>query len=230
MTAGRRLALSVVGWVAIVAVGSTMVWTVVARAGRDVAEPGQGTLSGASVGASAGVGEPTSTALAGSSGGPSASGEPGPGGSSGTPGPDAPTGSASGGGDGSPATPPTADPTKGQPSTGSTLTPEPDPPPSDDPPPSSPAPDQAVRATWQGAAGTVVASCTGARISLVAAQPNSGWRVEVGDRGPEELSVHFELSEDEDGEDDRLSSRLLGQEVEIRAQCSRGRPSFSAGD
>ena len=102
--------------------------------------------------------------------------------------------------------------------------------PSDDPPPSSPAPDQAVRATWQGAAGTVVASCTGARISLVAAQPNSGWRVEVGDRGPEELSVHFELSEDEDGEDDRLSSRLLGQEVEIRAQCSRGRPSFSAGD
>jgi hypothetical protein len=85
------------------------------------------------------------------------------------------------------------------------------------------------RRTWQGAAGRVIASCTGATISLVAAQPNNGWRVEVGDRGPEELSVKFELTEEDEGErtSDRSVAGEVFDEVEVHAQCAGGVPSFS---
>ncbi len=78
-----------------------------------------------------------------------------------------------------------------------------------------------VRRTWQGAAGAVGASCRGATITFRGAQPNSGWRVEVGDRGPEEIEVHFSKFEGEDA----------GRgEVELKAGCIEGQPTFSTSD
>jgi hypothetical protein len=63
----------------------------------------------------------------------------------------------------------------------------------------------------------------------VAAQPSNGWRVEVENPGPRELSVKFELTEDE--EDDRIAARTVAgevfDEVEVHAQCSGGVPAFS---
>ncbi|GAB3253866.1 hypothetical protein GCM10027448_20460 [Nocardioides dilutus] len=91
----------------------------------------------------------------------------------------------------------------------------------------APPPAETHRKTWQGAAGRVVASCTGTKISLVAAQPHNGWRVEVDDRGPHELSVKFELTEEED---DRVAARSatgeVFDEVEVHAQCAGGVPAF----
>jgi hypothetical protein len=82
------------------------------------------------------------------------------------------------------------------------------------PSPSAPAQPVEVRRTWQGAAGSVVAGCRGSVIVFRGAQANAGWRVEVGDRGPAEVKVHFEQGED-------------GGEVEVEARCSRGTPQFS---
>ena len=73
-----------------------------------------------------------------------------------------------------------------------------------------------VRRTWQGKAGAVVAGCRGSTITLHGAQPNSGWRIEVGDRGPEEVEVHFATEQDDGGE------------VEVHARCVGGEPRFSA--
>lgn len=224
MTGRRPLVLAVLGWLAIVVVGSTMVWTVVAHAGRNVAETGDGSLeAAASSGPSTGLGLPA-TASASSeqptrSAQPSATADPtrppgGPGETDGATDPGQGTASASTGGH--PSSGPSHDPEK-TPGGDSTLT--------------TPPPDQPHRGTWQGQAGTVVASCTGTKISLVAAQPNTGWRVEVGDRGPEKLEVHFELSEeDDDRHDDRLASRALGTEAEVQARCVGGSPSFSLND
>lgn len=78
-----------------------------------------------------------------------------------------------------------------------------------------------VRRTWQGTAGAVVASCRGAAITFRGAQPNSGWRVEVGDRGPSRLEVHFSRhggGEEDDGE------------LELEARCVGGAPRFSTSD
>ncbi len=76
-----------------------------------------------------------------------------------------------------------------------------------------------VRRTWQSAAGAVVASCRGATIDFRGAQPNSGWRVEVGERGPEKVEVKFTTHQDDEGE------------VEVEARCTAGEPRFStAGD
>jgi hypothetical protein len=222
MTMSRRLLMSVAGWLAIVAVGSTLVWAVVAHAGRDVGDPESDTIA-----ASAGT-EPTVGAS--SSGQPTGSAQPSAsptGSTSASPTPD-PTGSVGGS--------PTPNPTG---SVGGSPTPDPtgnaDPSPTPDPtgnaePPATtaPPPAQSHEKTWQGTSGRVVASCTGAKISLVAAQPNNGWRVEVENPGPEELSVKFELTEDE--EDDRIASwsaRGLLEEVEVHAYCAGGVPSFS---
>jgi hypothetical protein len=69
------------------------------------------------------------------------------------------------------------------------------------------------RRSWQGAAGVVVAECQGGAISLVGAQPNSGWSIEVDHTGgPEGLRVEFESGE---------------ARVRVEASCVEGRPSFS---
>ncbi len=55
-------------------------------------------------------------------------------------------------------------------------------------PPTAPNPE--LR-TWSGKAGSVTVSCTGSLIRLVSAQPNVGYRVEV-DRGTREVQVVFQ--------------------------------------
>ena len=63
--------------------------------------------------------------------------------------------------------------------------------------------------------GTVAASCTGATIALRSAQPRDGWRVEVKERGPEELEIAF---------------RSGDQETEVKVRCSAGSPVLSLSD
>ncbi len=77
-----------------------------------------------------------------------------------------------------------------------------------------------VRRTWQGPAGAVVASCRGRGITFGGAQPNSGWRIEVGDRGPEQIEVKFTRSGDDE----------TSGEVELKARCVGGQPQFSTHD
>jgi hypothetical protein len=76
-------------------------------------------------------------------------------------------------------------------------------------------PDTTQRRTWQGQAGLVTAKCDGARISLVAAQPYNGYRVEVESHGPVELTVHFERSSE-------------GGETQVTGVCQGGSPQFDA--
>jgi len=79
--------------------------------------------------------------------------------------------------------------------------------------PQEPAqPADLVRRTWRGAAGFVVAECRGAAISLGAAQPNSGWWIEVDHTGPDDLRVEFEND---------------GARVRVEASCVGGTPSFA---
>ena len=58
----------------------------------------------------------------------------------------------------------------------------------------------------------MIAECRGSVISLDAAQPNDGFRIEVDDRGPDDLRVEFEGL----GESDR--------KTEVRGECEGGVP------
>jgi hypothetical protein len=99
----------------------------------------------------------------------------------------------------------TDDPTSASPSaTGSSA-----------PPPTA----EPVRRTWQGLGGTVVVSCTGAAVSLVGAQPDSGFSVEVHDRGPNRVEVQFEGRDDDSGGEGE-------DETRVRATCTGGVPAF----
>ncbi len=132
------------GWLAVVAVGSVLIWTVISRAG-DV-EPGP---------------EMSVPAATATPGGPSA------------------------------ATP------RPQPST------------------STDRPDrEAQRRTWQGPGGYVSVECLGRAISLVAAQADAGFVVEVNKRGPDEVDVAFEGQGEE------------GRETEVSAVCRSAVPTF----
>ena len=82
-------------------------------------------------------------------------------------------------------------------------------------PPASTGP-SASRRTWSGTGGSVVVECTGSRIRLVAAQPDGGFAVEVGNRGPEAVEVAFHGR----GEEER--------ESEVHAVCAGGTPRFAA--
>ena len=79
------------------------------------------------------------------------------------------------------------------------------------PPPPAPASEQR---TWQGSSGNVVAACSGASISLRGALANTGWRVQVENRGPQTVQVHFERSDD-------------SAEVQLVGTCSQGAPGFT---
>jgi hypothetical protein len=76
-----------------------------------------------------------------------------------------------------------------------------------------PAPPATQQGGWQGRAGTVVADCTGARISLRSATPSDGYRVETGSRGPQAVEVGFKGGDD------------VGQ-VQVTGVCRAGAPSF----
>ena len=82
------------------------------------------------------------------------------------------------------------------------------------PSPGSSTASGAVRGTWSGAGGAVIAECNGDQIALLGAHPDSGWKVEVDERGPGSVRVEFETS------DERTRVRVEGV-------CADGRPSFS---
>jgi hypothetical protein len=80
-----------------------------------------------------------------------------------------------------------------------------------------PATPTTTRRTWEGDPGVVTAECRAAAVSLVAAQPESGYAVDVEDRGPRRLVVVFE------------EHTGAGEaQVAVEAVCVRGRPAFSA--
>ncbi len=82
---------------------------------------------------------------------------------------------------------------------------------------SSPAAPAAQRRTWQGVGGYVTAQCRGSDISLVAAQPDAGFAIQVSDRGPETLEASFAGREDESG-----------RHSEVKAVCVGGVPRFES--
>lgn len=102
----------------------------------------------------------------------------------------------------------TASPDQGQPSSSPTVpaprssaTPA-------DPPSRGPA---FTEGTWRGAAGTVIARCSGGAVRLHSATPTDSYQVEVGSTGPEELEVKFSGGD---------------AEVRVDARCVGGQPRF----
>ena len=97
-----------------------------------------------------------------------------------------------------PRTRPTAPPSQPAPGAATTLPP---PPPSttttttaapaSTPPPTTAPPAPDPTATYSTEGGVVTASCSGFFIRLVAATPTDGYAVEVLDRGPASVHVHF---------------------------------------
>ena len=84
-----------------------------------------------------------------------------------------------------------------------------------DPATQTPEPvDEPVRNTWQGLGGVVVVECRGAAVSLIGAQPESGFSIRVNDRGPQRVEVEFEAT----GERDAKSR--------VRSSCQGGAPEF----
>lgn len=177
--------VAVAAWVLVVAVGSTLVWAVISRAG-------EGVVSGSGDVTTLGVPQP---------------GQPTPGAPSNrprhpSPTPTAPAGPASQApSTATPPAPPLPAPSSAAPSSTS----------------ATPAPQQAPaqRRTWQGRPGVVVAECRGSSIRLVGAYPNSGWSVQVEERGPQRLAVRFEGNDDQG-------------ETGLGARCVQGAPAYDA--
>lgn len=176
---------AVTAWVAVVTVGSTLVWAVISRAGDVVPTAGSPAASQSSA-----TSEPTvihrSRRPAAS---PSKSSAP-PAGTPGTAGTTPPSSSSP-----LPSSAPASAPSS----------------PGSGPTGGSPA---TQRRTWQGSGGYVSVECQGPRISLVAAQADAGFRVEVGNRGPEEVEVTFVGQGDEE------------RQSEVHAHCGGGAPVF----
>ena len=173
----RQLVVGLVGWLVVVAVGSTLVWAVIARTGDQIVS------SEPLVVATTSAAQPT--------GGHPATVSPRP----------------------SASTTPSATPTQ---------TPSTQPPsaqtPSDQPPSAQPPSAQAppsVSRTWQGDVGLLSARCRGGVISLVAAQPDAGFAVDVVDRGPARLEVTFNGREE-----------ASGKGSHVTANCVSGVPTF----
>jgi hypothetical protein len=194
----RGYALAATAWLVLVVVGAVLVWAVISRAGQGVVAQQNPSLGE--------VAPFTSPAQAKQQDRPkkdkpspkppakSDSPPPGPPSGGGTSGPRPPAGTNSP--DPGPSTTPSPDPGPGPgpgPKPGPGPAPSPNnPPPSSSPPPQPPPEQQGVRRTWQGTSGSVTVECRGSRIELMGAQPNSGWRIEIDSRGPEEVRVEFD--------------------------------------
>lgn len=87
--------------------------------------------------------------------------------------------------------------------------------PSAQPAPATSQEESGARRTWQGPAGSVVATCDRSAIRLVSAQPSSGFHAEVKGDGPDQLLVEFETGEGR-----------RGGEVYVVARCTSGIPLF----
>lgn len=190
MSTRRTVLVAVIAWVAVVAVGSTLVWTVISRVGENLTAADTGQQRTASAAHSLAPTQPgvQLTRRPHPSQRPSAS----------------PTQASS-------PSPPVGTPIVAPPGTPvSTPTSHPTSEPSSEPTGSS----NARRATWRGTGGSVTVVCHGQSISLESAQPDTGFRVEVEDRGPEEIHVKFRGQGDE------------GRETEMQARCQGGVPAF----
>lgn len=115
---------------------------------------------------------------------------------------------------------PTADPTSGSTAADPTTQPPASSvPPATEPPPTPPPtqqPDPVERtSTWQGEAGLLRVSCTGATLRLDGASPHDGYVVDKAEREDgREIEVKFRST---DGE----------REVEIHVVCVNGAPDFA---
>jgi hypothetical protein len=213
MRINRTYALAATAWLVLVVVGAVLVWAVISRAGQGVV-----TQPGAPIGEAAPITSPPtskstdrpkspkpskkrpSASASASPGGPSTSGPSGPRSSSGTPnsGPTQPAPTSTGAGPGpGPGPAPSSAPNN--------------PPPPTSPPPPKPTQDSGVRRSWQGSAGVVTVECRGATISLKGAQPNSGWSIDIDERGPEEVRVDFDSGE---------------RRTRVHSECVGGTPRF----
>lgn len=189
MSTRRTVLVAVIAWVAVITVGSTLVWTVISRVGEDLTTADPGVLRTAGVVSTAGTTQPGVRLTRRPPPTRSASATPTSGSSTPTP-------------VGTPTLPPPATSSAAQPTAHPTTQPT--------------SQSTAQRRTWQGPGGFVAAVCRGRVISLDAAQADSGFRVEVEDRGPEEIHVSFRGQGEE------------GRETEVQARCQGGAPVFSA--
>ena len=212
MRINRTYALAATAWLVLVVVGAVMVWAVISRAGQGVV-----TQPGPAIGEAAPITSPPASKRANrpkspkpSPRHPSGSASASPGGQS-TSGPSGPRSSSSTPSSGPPPPPASsaAGPAPG-PGPGPSSSPNSPPPPSSPPPPQS-TQDQGVRRTWQGSAGVVTVECNGATISLKGAQPNSGWSIDIEERGPEEVRIDFEGDE---------------RRTRVQSECVGGTPQF----
>ncbi len=196
----RTLLLAVCAWVALVVVASAATWTVIDSVGRDVLANGRVPAAGGPTPRPPRISATEATAATRGTA-PRPRRRPTSAPSPGTAAAPAPSAAVT-----QPVTPPAprARPTRA-PST-PRATPRPAP---------AAAPSATEQGSWQGRAGTVVAECAGARISLRSATPNDGYRVETGSRGPQEVEVSFK------GGGDR------GQ-VQVKGVCRAGAPTFGA--
>jgi hypothetical protein len=180
----RAVVLAVTAWVSVVALGSTLVWAVISRAG-------EGVVDGA---VAAGSPEPTQTLtpVQPSAGavGQAASRAPGR-----RPSTNAPSALSSSG-------PTTSAPTPTQPGTQQTKRPG-------SSPSSGPAPSATKLRTWNGKVGTVTAACTGQRIEYRSASPRAGYKLEWEYDGST-LRVKFESTGEQGGETEVRASCRSG--------------------
>lgn len=187
MRVSRTMLGAVAAWLAVVLVGSTMVWAVISQVGEQVvgAEPSPQAATATSPAGR--IGRPSHT----SAGTPDSSGGPGPASPTATPGASSPSAQGS-----APA---------GPGATTSPGAPEPSSEPSSPPPPPPPA---AVQGSWSGVGGTVIVQCRASAVSLVAATPDAGFSVEV-EKEESALEVKFD-GQGEDGRETHVQARCLG--------------------
>jgi hypothetical protein len=216
MRISRSYAVAGAAWLVLVVVGALLVWTVISRAGQGVvSQPAAPIDNAAPITAPA----PTKRAHRPKSAKPrphrpsgSASASPGGKATSGPPGPGSPSSTPNSG----PTTPPSTGAGPGPapaPGPGPGPSSPPNNPPSSSPPQPSPSHPQndGVTRSWQGSAGVVTVECNGSTISLKGAQPNSGWSIDVDERGPEEVRVDFDNGE---------------RRTRVHSECVGGSPRF----
>ena len=216
MRINRSYTMAGAAWLVLVVVGAVLVWAVISRVGHGVM-----TQPGSPIGEAAPITSPPQTKRTdrpkspkpskprpsksasasprGPSAGPSGQASPSSTPNSGPP-PPAPTSAGAGPGPGpGPGPSPSTSPNN--------------PPSTSSPPPPQSSPDRGVRRTWQGTAGVVTVECRGQTISLQGAQPNSGWSIEIDERGPEEVQVEFDSN---DGD----------RRTRVQSECVGGSPRF----
>ena len=220
MRINRTYVLAGSAWLVLVVVGAVLVWAVISRAGQSVV-----TQTGPAIGEVAPITSAPHTKRADkpkrqqtpkkrpSKPASAAPGKPSAGSSRPNSPRDTPSSTPSAAAPSSaPAGPkPGPGPAPG-PGTGPSSAPN-NPPQSSSPPPPQSTQDSGVQRTWQGSAGVVTVECRGTTISLKGAQPNSGWSIEIDNRGPKEVQVDFDSNNGE-------------SRTRVQSECVGGTPRF----